>query len=592
MSPFQIPGVAFVAILCVAAPFGTASAQSKPQPEAGTGRVERQAVRAKRHMAVTANPYATRAAMMLLRAGGTAADAAIAAQLVLNLVEPQSSGIGGGGFALHWAAKTKILTSYDGRETAPLAATSRLFLNDKGKRRKFFATVQSGLSVGTPGLVAMMAKMHRQHGRLPWQRLFLPAIDLAEEGFPISPRLHKLVALFGKSLRRLPATRRYFFSASGQPLPVGYKRRNPAFAATLRRIADRGAAWFYNGPVAREIVDAVQKDPRLPGLLALRDFKQYRAKVRPVVCGAFRAWRVCGMGPPSSGGIAVAQILGIYAGAETRRLAAAYPGAPIHLHAFLDAGRLAFADRNRFVADADFVKVPVRGLLDPTYIRRRAALIGKRFGKDRRRPGSPIGQQAMYRDAPSTEFPSTTHLSIVDRWGNAVSMTTSIEFAFGSQIMVRGFLLNNQLTDFSFSPTRKSPKGTALIANRVQPGKRPRSSMAPTMVFDKGGRLVLVIGSPGGSRIIGYVARTIWQVLDGRLSVQKSISAPHAVNRNGGTDIERGAGAKRLAESLTSLGHKVRIRDLNSGLHGIAIRPDGTLAGGADPRREGLVMGD
>lgn len=587
-----MPAFARVGLLsCMAAaPMAGAPvwAQSKPQPESGTGRVERKTVSAQRHMAATANPFATRAALAILRAGGSAVDAAIAAQLVLNLVEPQSSGIGGGGFALHWDAKGKKLTSYDGRETAPMAATEKLFIGPDGKRRKFFAAVQSGLSVGTPGLVAMLAKMHRTHGRLPWQRLFQPAIDLAEEGFPVSPRLHRLIGRFGKSLRTLTATRRYFFTASGQPLPEGIRRPNPAYAATLRQIAEQGPRWFYRGPVAREIVAAVQRDPRLPGLLDMGDLARYRALERPVVCGAFRQWRVCGMGPPSSGGIAVAQILGIYAQANVRRIGAARTGLPAHLHAFLDASRLAFADRNRFVADADFVPVPIRGLLDPAYLKRRAALIGPHLVSSRRKPGAPAGQRAQYRDAPAAEFPSTTHLSIVDRWGNAVSMTTSIEFAFGSQIMVRGFLLNNQLTDFSVAAARNG----RAVANRVQPGKRPRSSMAPTMVFDKDGRLVLVIGSPGGSRIIGYVARAIWQILDGGLPVQQAIAAPHVVNRNGATDIEKGSAAKALAAALKRMGHTVRIGDLNSGLHGIAIDRQGRLTGGADPRREGLVLGD
>jgi len=574
--------------LCLAAgSIAPVLAQSKPQPESGTGRVERKAATATRYMAVTANPHATRAALKILREGGSAADAAIAAQLVLNLVEPQSSGIGGGGFALYWTRKSQSLMSYDGRETAPMKATVRLFLTPDGKRRKFFATVQSGLSVGTPGLVAMLSALHRKHGRLPWQRLFQPAIDLAEKGFAVSPRLHRLVSRFGPFLRRLPATRRYFFTASGQPLPVGTMRRNRAFAATLRRIANRGARWFYTGPLARQIAEAVQRDPRTPGLLTTDDFARYRAKVRPAVCGAFRRWKVCGMGPPSSGGIAVVQILGLYAQADTRRIGSTRSGAPAHLHAFLDASRLAFADRNRFVADSDFVPVPVRGLLDPAYLKNRARLIGPGW-PNRRQPGQPAAQRADLITSVSPEYPSTTHLSVVDAEGNAISMTTSIEFAFGSQIMVGGFLLNNQLTDFSFAPTRRGRK----VANRVQPGKRPRSSMSPTMVFDPGGRLVLVVGSPGGSRIIGYVARTIWQTLDGGLDIQQAIAAPHVVNRNGTTDIEKGPQAARLAAALKALGHRVKIRDLNSGLHGIAIGRDGRLTGGADPRREGLALGD
>ena len=540
--------------------------------------------RAERYMISAANPLAARAGLEILRAGGSAVDAAIAAQMVLNLVEPQSSGIGGGGFMLHYDAETRRVTAYDGRETAPAAVTPELFLDAGGAPLGFWDAVIGGRSVGVPGLLSMLALAQRDHGRLPWARLFARAIDLAESGFAVSPRLHELIA-GAKGLDTFDAAGDYFFTPDGAPLAIGARRANPAFATTLRTIARQGVAPFYEGAIAADIVAAVRRAKRNPSVMTAEDMAGFEARALEPVCADYRAWRVCGMGPPSSGAVATLQTLGILNAFD---LAALAPGSADAVHLISEASRLAFADRARYLADDAFVDVPVRGLLDPEYLARRAALIDPARSMGTAEAGDPPWREGRLGDpGDGREGPSTSHLSVVDAAGNAVSMTSSIESAFGSRLMVRGFMLNNQLTDFAFRPAVDG----APVANRVGPGKRPRSSMAPTMVFDGEGKLVFVVGSPGGSRIIGYVVQALVAALDWRLDVQQALDLPHHVNRNGPTDLEAATDLVSIEAELAARGHDVRRRRLTSGLHAIAVTEAG-LEGGADPRREGVALGD
>ena len=555
-------------------------------PESATGRVDvGPSVRADRHMAAVANPHAAAAALAMLRAGGSAVDAAIAAQAMLTLVEPQSSGIGGGAFLLHVDGASGAVAAFDGRETAPMAADEGLFQSG-GEPMKFFDAVVGGRSVGVPGVLRMLEKAHAAHGRLAWSVLFEPAIAKAEAGFALSPRLHALLSR-ERFLAQDPAARALYFEADGTPKPVGAVVKNPALADTLRQIAHDGADALYTGPLAEAIVAKVQDHPTNPGLLTLDDLAGYEAKARPALCRRYRTYRVCGMPPPTSGGIAVLQMLGML---ERFNMTALDPGSAAAAHLLAEVGKMAFADRNTFVADADFVDVPVTGLLRTDYLQARASLIRTDRALGKMAPGRP-DRSAHLDLAPNVDvsLPSTTHLSIVDGEGNAISMTSSIENAFGSRQMVGGFLLNNQLTDFSFRAMRD---GTA-IANRVEPGKRPRSSMSPTVILDaRTGRLVALTGSPGGSRIIGYTLHSIVALLDWNLDPQTAVSLGHAVNRNGATDLEAGTPAAALQAALEALGHEVNVRDLNSGLHAIRVLADGTLLGGADPRREGVAVGD
>jgi gamma-glutamyltranspeptidase/glutathione hydrolase len=533
-------------------------------------------------MIAAANPLAVAAGADVLRAGGSAADAMVAVQAVLGLVEPQSSGLGGGAFLVWYDAEEGRMTTLDGRETAPLAATPRLFQDETGEPLGFFDAVVGGRSVGTPGTPALMEEAHRRWGRAPWPSLFEAAIEHAETGFSVSPRLAALVEGDAERLSRFTATAEYFLPG-GTPVAAGDTLVNPDYADTLRHLAISGAKGFYTGPVAADIVRTVQNAPGNPGVLSEIDLSVYSVKEREPVCAPYRAFEICGMGPPSSGALTVGQILGLVAPHD---LASLGPANAESWRLIGDASRLAFADRGRYMADSDFVPVPTEGLIDPAYLAERAKLLDGDDALPEVAPGSPEFDHAQnWADDISLELPSTSHISIVDRYGNVLSMTTTIENGFGSRLMVRGFLLNNELTDFSF----RSHTDGVPIANRLEPGKRPRSSMAPTIVM-RDGAPVLAIGSPGGSRIIGYVAKSIIAWADWGMDVQQALALPHAVNRFGTYDLEAGTDAAALQPALEAMGYEVSLRDLTSGLHAIEIG-DG-LRGGADPRREGIALGE
>jgi len=538
---------------------------------------------AAQYMVAAANPHAARAGIEMLRAGGSALDAAIAVQMVLNLVEPQSSGIGGGAFLLYWDAAAERISVFDGRETAPAAARPDRFLRADGAPMSLPEAIGSGNSIGIPGVLRMLQLAHGKHGRLPWRRLFEPAIRLAEHGFAVSPRLHRLIAA-DPLLGRLPAARAYFYLPGGKPLPIGHRLKNPELAAVLRRVAADGADAFYRGQIARDIAAAVAAHPK-PGDLTEQDLAGYRALEREPLCGDYRSYRICGMPPPSQGGTAVLAILGIL---EHLPIATARPSSSGAVHLFAEAGRLAYADTNRYVGDPDFVQVPTAGMVDPDYLRGRAQLVRPERSMGSAAPGTPPGARGAAQLTDHTqESAGTSHLSIVDAKGNAVAMTTTVESAFGSRVLVHGFLLNNQLTDFSFVPEEDGRP----LANRVEAGKRPRSSMAPSFVFTPGGALWMSLGSPGGSAIINYVAKTLVGVIDWKLPLQAAIAAPNMGSRNRDTEIERGTVLENLAAALRAMGHPVAAVDLVSGVHGIVRTPRG-LEGGADPRREGVALGN
>jgi gamma-glutamyltranspeptidase/glutathione hydrolase len=586
------------------APAGAATAPELPEaPEIATGyRSGMSTVYAERHMVAAANPLAADAGREILRQGGSAIDAAIAMQAVLTLVEPQSSGIGGGAFILYWDGKR--VQAFDGRETAPAGATPTLFLRPNGQPMEFDEARIGGRSVGAPGVLRALEMAHRQHGRLKWAQLFQRAIALAEQGFPISARLHKQLAA-DEFLKSSPEMAAYFLNADGRLKPVGTVLKNPQLARTLHEIALHGTGALYTGPIAGDIVARVNGSDN-PGTLSLQDLSQYQAKERDPVCTDYKRWKICGMPPPSSGGIALAQILGTLQALETHHpkyaLAALKPirvstpamlqAHPDAVHVIAEAGRLAYADRGLYVADPDFVPVNVSGLLDPSYLEQRAALIGDRYmgGAE---PGVPPGTKVAFAPDRSPPRISTSQVVAVDDRGGAVSMTTSVESSFGSHLMVRGFMLNNQLTDFSFRPGENGKP----VANRVEPGKRPRSSMAPTLVFDRtSGKFLAALGSVGGSQIIEYVSKTLVGLLDWNMGVQAAIGMANFGSRNGPTELEKGLVTPALADALKQRGHEVTELEMTSGTQVIMRRQraDGrqVWAGGADPRREGVALGD
>jgi len=573
-----------------------------------------QAVSKKREMVVSANPLASKAGADILKKGGTAADAMVAVQTVLGLVEPQSSGMGGGAFVVYYDARTGTTTTIDAREKAPAAATE-----DRFSGLGFFSAWQSGLSVGVPGTPRMMEYVHSRYGKLKWKKLFKEAEKLAKKGYPLTERTSSQVAGL---LARNPScevrlffrdpTAFEYFTESCEAKPAGTKIKNPEYAKTMKTLAKKGADGFYSGEIAENIAAAVQGDLALGGDMTIGDLANYDVVERVPVCIDYRGHNVCGMGPPSSGALAVGQILGIL---ENFDLSGLSPLDVETVHLFTQAGRLAFADRGLYVADTDFVTVPVEGMLDKEYLASRAALIGE-MDMGSAAPGTPPGDFDPNAPDPSAKNSGTSHVSIVDRWGNALSMTTTIESSFGNGVMVNGFLLNNELTDFSFAPFDSN--GIA-VANRVQANKRPRSSMSPTIVFDANGALEIVTGSPGGSRIIGYTAQSVMSMIDFGLDPQEAINVPHFMNRNGRTDIETPIPGVTLdydtdamKAALEARGHTVGVITQTSGLsiihvldkeskkgkgHGHNDKKHGKkhnktqLVGGADLRRDGTVSG-
>ena len=562
----------------------SASAQA-PQPERGSGWTDKDSVTAERFMVAAAHPLAAQAGLAVLKRGGTAADAAVAVQMMLNLVEPQSSGIGGGAFLLYWDAGTRTLTTLDGRETAPAKTGPSHFLEPDGKKMKFFKAVVGGQSIGVPGTLKLLETAHDLFGREDWAGLLQPTIDLARNGFEVSPRMSGSIAgALKRDLAKFEATRAYFLDNEGNPLAAGTLLRNPAFAETLELIAKDGADAFYDGPIGRDIVAAAAATSIGPPTITLEDLKAYRVKIRPPVCVPYRGHDVCGMGPPTSGGLTVGQILAML---ERFDVPAMGWGAEF-AHLFAEAAKLAYADRGLYMADADFVKVPTAGLLDAGYLKQRSSLIDPKAASPKRQAGEPP-RLAGPAWAPSRnpDLPGTSHFVIRDTYGNALSMTTTIETGFGSRVMVRGFLLNNELTDFDRQPERDGKP----VANRVEGGKRPRSSMAPTIVL-KDGAPVLLIGSPGGSRIINYVAQAVVAIVDWGMDPQNALELGHLTHRNGETFvIEAASEVVEFDAALQALGHKTKIRNLNSGLHAILIQ-NGKLIGAADPRREGVALGE
>lgn len=533
------------------------------------------------HMVSAANPLASQAGLDILEAGGTAMDAAVAVQLVLNLVEPESSGIGGGAFLLYWDASEKKLVTYDGREKAPLSATPEYFQQEDGSAMKWSDAVTGGLSVGVPGTLKLLETAHKDHGIHPWKELITPAIDLAQSGFPVTEKLAASIeAAAERGLKTFPEARDYFYDEDGNAVATGTLLKNQPFADALKMIAEEGSAPFYSGVIAESIVEAIKTETNT-GQMTMEDLAAYEVIVREPVCFPYRAYEVCGMGPPTSGGLTMGQILGILSEFD---LPAMGPSADAWHH-IIEAAKLAYADRAMYMADSDLVDMP-EGLLDKDYLATRSALIDSAMTMGKASAGTPPWDEArLYSPDTQLEKPGTSHFSIIDRYGNMVSITTTIETGFGSRVMTHGFLLNNELTDFSFTAEIDGKP----VANRVEGGKRPRSSMSPTIVFENG-RPILLTGSPGGSRIINYVTQSVIAILDWGMDPQDAVAMPHVVNRNGTTDLEENTDAVDFQADLEARGHELNIRELTSGLHTILIDQFGYY-GAADPRREGMAVG-
>ncbi len=541
------------------------------------------ATTAKRHIIAAANPYAVKAGLEMLRKGGSAVDAAIATQMVLTLVEPESSGIGGGAFLLLFDPKTKKMTSFDGREFAPASATPEMFLDAGGQPRAHGDAIPGGLSVGVPGVVAMLAMAHKTYGKLPWATLFQPAIALAERGFAVPKKL--ALTLQSPHLAQMPDIRAHFFKPDGTPYAEGETIRNPELAATLKLIAAKGAKGFYAGRIAHAIVDKVRRAPVNPGGMTLADLARYKAVERAPVCGAYRGDKLCSMGPPSSGGIAVLQILAMLERFPAKDLA---PDTTEGVHLFTQASRLAFADRAEYLGDPAFVRVPVASLLDRTYLSQRSALIDSAKDMGQAEAGTPPAALKPYAPQRSPEHPGTSHMSIVDDRGEVVSMTTTVEAPFGSEMMAAGFVLDNQLTDFSFDPVRNGKP----VANAPAAFKRPLSAMSPTIVLDKMGRFKLAVGSPGGPLIIDYVAQALVAMIDAGKTPDEAAALPHVANLNSPTLLEKDTALGALAPALTAMGHRIASPTVEkSGLNIIARVPGG-YEGASDPRRDGVALGD
>jgi gamma-glutamyltranspeptidase/glutathione hydrolase len=574
----------FLALLALAP-----RAEAFSDPEGVSQRFDRTEVVAHRYMVVAANPLAAKAGAEMLAAGGSAADAAIATQLVLTAVEPQSSGLGGGGFLTFYDHASDRLVVYDGRETAPAAAKPDLFLSPDGQPMKFMDASVGGRSVGVPGAVRLLEAVHKDFGKLPWAKLFEPAIKLAEEGFAVSPRLHWWLETAKDNLAASPDLKAHFYTADGAPLATGDILRSPELAKTLRAIAERGAGAFYEGPLAGEIVAAVnagtgaQGHPN-PGAMTLDDLRGYRVFKREAVCGAYRRYEICGAGPPSSGAIGVIEILGMLQRFEPIQLT---PQTARTYHLFAEASRRAFADRDAYVEDPAFGQVPARGLTDPSYLLVRSGTIDRDRATPNIGPGNPSGTHAEILPDATSERAGTSHMSIVDAAGNAVSFTTTVNAPFGSHLMAGGFVLNSQLTDFSFRPVVDGKP----VANRVEGGKRPRSSMAPLIIFEGRRHLRLVIGSPGGGRIIDYVALATMAHLDWGLGIQQAVDHGNVVNMGPHTELEANTPVAEFADALTGMGHTVELGSETSGTDAIAVLKDG-LHGGADSRRESAAVGD